>query len=233
MNICISYTATLQLVDDISKFHKDPIQQWIKDGATFKFIGDNVDKKKRVRDMRSDHQGEMLHMYSVLVSKSRLPSSQLSQTGQIADLMSIPWKTFLPSKDDIQQVESNLVILVARLLTSYIKDFSFLSKAVPNHIRHVYSTVMSGKSEVAVLDVLHKNEAYGPDMIDIMQSLHEYLGSDYQTDRRVASGGDQLTCERQAAAQRHMMHEDTPLERLDILEPVAEDWHCLVCVLMV
>ena len=29
------------------------------------------------------------------------------------------------------------------------------------------------------------------------------------------------------------MHEDTPLERLDILEPVAEDWHCLVCVLMV
>lgn len=84
-----------------------------------------------------------------------------------------------------------------------------------------------------MLDVLHKNEAYGPDMIDIMQSLHEYLGSDYQTDRRVASGGDQLTCERQAAAQRHMMHEDTPLERLDILEPVAEDWHCLVCVLMV
>ena len=77
MNVCISYTAVLQLVDDISKYHKDPIQQWIKDGATFKFIGDNIDKKKRVRDMRSDHQEKMIHMYSVLVSKSRL---QLSQT---------------------------------------------------------------------------------------------------------------------------------------------------------
>lgn len=131
MNICISYTAILQLVDDISKFHKDPIQQWIKDGATFKFIGDNVDKKKRVRDMRSDHQGEMLHMYSVLVSKSRLPSSQLSQTGQIADLMSIPWKTFLPSKDDIQQVESNLVILVARLPTSISKTSHFSLRQFP------------------------------------------------------------------------------------------------------
>ena len=131
-------------------------------------------------------------------------------------------------------MKSNLVILVARLLTSYIKDLSFLSiRQFPDHIRHEYSSVMSGKSEVAVLDVLHKNEAYGPDMIDIMQSLHQYLGSDYQSDRRVASGGDQLTCERQAAAQRHMMHEDTPFERLEILEQVAEDWHCLVCVLTV
>ena len=49
-----------------------------------------------------------------------------------------------------------------------------------------------------MVDVLHKNEAYSPHMIDSMRSLHEYLGSDYQTDQRVASGGDQLTCERQA-----------------------------------
>ena len=29
------------------------------------------------------------------------------------------------------------------------------------------------------------------------------------------------------------MDEDTPFERLEVLEPVAEDWHCLVYVLMV
>lgn len=175
----------------------------------------------------------MLHMYSVLVAKSRLPSLTLSRSGQVADLLSFCWKSFLPSENDVQKVESDLEMLVAHVLTTYIKDLSFLSKAVPDHIVHTYSKEMSNKSYVTVLDVLLKNEAYGPDMIDIMKSLHQYLGSSYPSERRVASGGDQLTCERQAASQRHMMHEDTPLERLEILEPVAEDWHCLVCVLMV
>ena len=48
----------------------------------------------------------------------------------------------------------------------------------------------------------------------------------------MASGGDQLTCERQVGAQQHMMDGDTPEDRLQLLEPQTEDWHCLVCVLM-
>ena len=60
-------------------------------------------------------------------------------------------------------------------------------------------------SEVVVLDVLMKNEACGPEMIDIMQSLQGYLGNDYSLEEKVLSGGDQLTCERQESSQRHMM----------------------------
>ena len=71
---------------------------------------------------------------------------------------------------------------------------------------------MSKKSEVLVLDVLMKNEACGSDMVDIMQTLQGYLGTDYPHERRIASGGDQLTCERQATAQRHLMDGDTPAD---------------------
>ena len=70
-------------------------------------------------------------------------------------------------------------------------------------------------------------------MANIMQTLQGFLGTDYPPDRRVVSDGDQLTCERQAAAQRHLMDGDTPVDRLELLEPQAEDWHCLVCVIMV
>ena len=233
VNICLSYTAVFQLIGEVSKLHKDPIHQWIKDGVTFKFIGDNVDKKKRVRDVRSDHQGEMLHMYSVLVARSCLPSLSLSQTGEVANLTSLPWVSFLPTQDDIQAVQSNLVALVSRLLTTYIKGLLPFSESVPKHIIHQYSREMSKKSEVVVLDILMKNEASGPDMIDSMQSLHGYLRTDYPSERTVLSGGDQLTCERQAAAQRHMMDADTPVARLQLLEPELEDWHCLVRVLTV
>ena len=86
-------------------------------------------------------------------------------------------------------------------------------------------------SQKSVLDVLMKNENCHSDIVDIMTTMQGYLGKEYPSEKRVASGGDHLTCERQLGAQRHMMDGDTPRERLELLEPQAEDWHCLVCVL--
>ena len=92
---------------------------------------------------------------------------------------------------------------------------------------------MAQKSEVVVLDVVMKNEAKHSDMNDIMQTLKGYLPQNYPNDRIIASGRDQLTRERQLAVQRHMADSDTPKERLQLLEPQIEDWHCLVVLLSV
>ena len=75
-----------------------------------------------------------------------------------------------------------------------------------------------------------KNEAKASDMIDITHTLQAYLG---KSQKKVASGGDQLTCERQVAAMRHMMDGNTPEDRLELIEPQCEDWHCMVCMLKV
>ena len=61
--------------------------------------------------------------------------------------------------------------------------------------------------------------------------MHEYLGEEFPSKKKVLSGGDQLTCERQVCAQRHMMDGNNPRDRLAFLEPVCEDWHCLMCFL--
>ena len=87
---------------------------------------------------------------------------------------------------------------------------------------------MAEKSDVFVLDILMKNETKHKDMIDIMNHLHNYLGEAWNPDHPVLSGGDQVTCERQLGAKRHMMCGNTAVERLDLLQPVVEDWHCLV-----
>ena len=52
---------------------------------------------------------------------------------------------------------------------------------------------MTTKSEVVVLDVLHKNEAKHSDMLQIMKAQQSYLGPEFKS--TVFSGGDQLTCE--------------------------------------
>ena len=220
-------------MDDVGKLHTVPIQTWIKETAVLKFWGDNVDKKRNVRDYRSDHQGEMLHMYSILVGRSRTPAPELQHTGQLSKLREYPNSLFLPQKGDVLAVKSNLVILVSRILTQYFPAMAFLATIVPKHILHRYSREMSEKSEVVVLDILMKNETTHKDMHDIMHVMQGYLGENYPQERRVVSGGDHLTCERQIGAQRIMMDGDTPQERLDIFEPVAEDWHCQQCIIMV
>ncbi len=151
----------------------------------------------------------------------------------MADVSRVRWESFLPSDDDVRHVRQYLVVLVSRILTQYIKDLSPPSKSVPQHIQHQYTQQTSRRSEVVVLDVLMKNEARHSDMIDIMQSLQGYLGDGYPVVHRVASGGDQLTTEWQVGAQRLLMDGDTPRDRLQLLEPQTEDWHCLVCVLAV
>jgi hypothetical protein len=226
--MCASYPTTLRLLDDISKLHSIPIEQWIKDGDVLKFWGDNADKQRHVRDLRSDHQGDMMHLYIIVVGKSRTPALELSFTGQRSKLSDASPEFFLPSSSDISAVKDNLVVIVGRILTEYFPSLAPFAKFVQKHILHKYSAQMSKKSDVVVLDALMKNETKHKDMLDIMTTMQDYLGKDYPDDKPVLSGGDQLTCERQVGAQRHLMCGNTVKERLECLKPMAEDWHCLV-----
>ena len=82
---------------------------------------------------------------------------------------------------------------------------------------------MATKSEVVILDILHKNETKNSDMIQIMKAQQSYLGT--KVKMAMLSGGDQVTCERQRCCQQHMMDADDPYDRLEFLEPQVEDWH--------
>ena len=105
----------------------------------------------------------------------------------------------------------------------YLKSLSHATITIPQHILHAHSTDMSSKSEVAVLVVLHKNEAKHSDMFEIMKEQQAYLGKKYVG--TVLSGGDQLTQERQRCSKQHMMDADTPTYRVEHLEPCIEDCH--------
>lgn len=135
----MSYSGTLNLLDDISKLHTVPLSKWIRNDIPFKFWGDNVDKKRGVRDVRSDHHGSLLHMYSILAGPSRTPVKDLSSTGCVRPLSQLPARTFLLTSEDVVAVKKNLVVLVSRIITEYIDGLSVFAKAVPQHIQHTYS----------------------------------------------------------------------------------------------
>ena len=134
----ISYAATISTVTAISKQRTVPIESWIREGVQFKFVGDNVDKKKGVRDIRTDCHGEMKHMFSMIVVRSRVASS-LVESGPRRNLESLLSSTVLPTADDVCKIKKNLVVLVSRILCRYIKCLSSFSSAVLAHIPHAHS----------------------------------------------------------------------------------------------
>ena len=162
----------------------------------------------------------MHNLYIVMAVRNRVPPPAVNDT-VTPDLTVIPTTSFLPSHSDILSLKANLTIIVSRILCENIKELNCAMKLVP---KHEYSEYMRQKSEVVVLDVLHKNETSHADMISIMKVQQKYSGD---SDTTVLSGGDQLTCERQRGAKTHVMDGDTWRDRLDLLEPVVEDWHAL------
>ena len=106
--ITLSYKAVLQIVSEIGERHLIPLQRWLEAGEYVQFIADNVDKRKSVRDVRSDSQAKLHHMYSMIAVKARIPPPTVDRFTPI-DLEKIPISTFLPSISDIQSLRRNLV----------------------------------------------------------------------------------------------------------------------------
>jgi hypothetical protein len=140
------------VVSEIGDRHLIPLQRWLESGECVQFIGDNVDKRKLVRDIRSDNQAK-LHMYSMIAVKARIPPPTVDHFTPV-DLEQVPISTFLASR--ISKNRRNSVILVSRILLKYIKSFTCMSDVVPAHIIHTHTIDMDEKSETVVFDVLHK-----------------------------------------------------------------------------
>ncbi len=68
-------------------------------------------------------------MFSMLVVRSRVPSHLVSGCG--TSLTSLPSSVVLPTAQDVQEIQKNLVILVSRILCRYIKALSPFAGIIP------------------------------------------------------------------------------------------------------
>ena len=104
----------LKLIQAISKLNEVPIKKWIDANQPFKFIGDNVDVSVGVRDIWSDHQKYLVHMFSLLVMKSRIPSNISTASTRVIEVSS-----FFRKDSDILSLRLNLSIIVSRIMCLY------------------------------------------------------------------------------------------------------------------
>lgn len=207
------------------------LEQWLRARAFVKFVGDNVDKQVNVRDVRKNHHGKLMHMFSIFAVKARVsPPALVSDF--IQPILSTDNSTcFLPSQEDMSIIIGDLEVLISRILCDYIKAFEGMKRLITKHIPHACSEQMAAKSEVVVLDVLHYNEIESSDMVKIMQTILFYLKSHCK--HTVLSGGDHMTCEREQGAKRQVQCSNKSEGRLEQMEPCVEEWHCVMNFMIV
>lgn len=105
---------------------------------TYKLVGDNIDKKVKPREMRSNYQARDLHYFHTYAVRDRVDMSELSGEEALPDLASMQLHNLLPSSCDEKAIYSNFAILVVRTLKKYMPFFEKFAEGLEHHIMHEY-----------------------------------------------------------------------------------------------
>ena len=225
-----------------------------KEWYGFKLVGDNLDKTINPRIMRSDHQRSSLHYFHCFAVRDRINLSNFSDIPPVISSLSIDdtLSKLIPTNDDQRALQHNFKVIMSQILVEEIPFFkTTFNDVIIHHIDHKYSGEMAKKSVVVPLGVIFKNEMVNEEMVDIVTHLQKYIPSISTTHEykivstgetlpvqseqlhQILLGGDQLTAARVRSCKMIRANSETPLERLEGVIPVAEDWHTGVIILEV
>jgi hypothetical protein len=117
----------------------------------------------------SERQNKMMLWALSYCVENRIASTHLD--GQLRRLaVDIPLEKFLPSPEDLLEIKSRMVIIVARIIVQEIPFFQkHFTDSVPKHIRHKFWRESSKKSNVVgfITLLMHVIKS-----VDMFQSIH-------------------------------------------------------------
>ncbi|XP_062599089.1 uncharacterized protein LOC134260557 [Saccostrea cucullata] len=204
--------------------------------AAYDIIGDNVDLMKSPSNMSSKKQRESLHWFLNVAVQRRVVSS-LPNDRPISDIMDVPNHAFIPSSDDCDALEKNMVFHILKVATKYVNCLKPYADCVPKYLDHPHIEETSKKTKYFIADLLDKSENKSEEMISILQHIHENYIAHTEDDppaviEKRVFGGDVLTNERAYSAQMAMMNSHSDFFRLAGIIHRPEGLHRLMNFLL-
>ncbi|KAK3108451.1 hypothetical protein FSP39_008205, partial [Pinctada imbricata] len=174
-------------------------------GYTLTF--DNVDKKTFARHSSTQSTNIMHNMVQAYAAKDRVPVMHLADTEPLPeDIKQIPIENYLPDKGDLEILKSEYLIIIQRIVCKNVAVFKEMDSIV-------------------TLGVLDKNESKITDMVDILEHYHQYVPTKDGIPVKTILYGDGLSCERVNDAQNARINAADVWDRLEGIEPAAQEWH--------
>ena len=234
----------LNILDLIGGHYSDGLVDLIKSKRKCHVVGDNLNIKTNVKDMRMDNQNKMHNWFMSMVVSERVDVSSLDNTRAIAEIKNFANKNYLLSDAEQLSFKKSCQVLVFRVFQEFfnLDIFKFLSKVCPPKISHPHSFEMGQKTTLFPLPMHFKDEKKLTDMVDILCEIEETLNgvwhklgaTNIPDDFSCPFSGDQLTRVRATSARHLRAGCHTPADRLEHTEPdVFELWHAKQNLLMV
>ena len=118
---------------------------------TIQIIGDNVDLREQPSHQTLDRRGKDHHWFHMIAVKDRVVDGDISVTQPSAMVKDLELHTFLPTIDDCIKLNSEFIVLIARVLTDRFTAWKDLQDCVPAHIPHKFSKEMAMKSDIVCI----------------------------------------------------------------------------------
>ena len=180
--ISLSHQSMLNILDLIGGHYSDGLVDLIKNKRKCHVVGDNLNIKTNVKDMRMDNRNKMHNWFMSLVVSERVDVSLLDNTRPIADIKNFPNKNYLMSDGERLLLRKSSQVLVCRVFQEFFDQdiFKFLSKVCPKQIHHPQSLAMHQKTSLFPLPMHFKDEKKLADMVDILCEIEETLNGVWQ-----------------------------------------------------
>ncbi|CAC5420040.1 unnamed protein product [Mytilus coruscus] len=198
----------------------------IQETGSFQIIMDNLNMNQKTRHKTADTSNKVHNLvHSIAVNDRATPTDPLDEIHPQADILSLSNDLFIPSDNDIHQLNEDFKILIQRALVDNIPGLSEYRQVVQYHILHEFSQQAEKKSTVIPLGILEKDENITEQMIDVITHLQQYVPKRDKKLKPLLLGGDALSVERGESAQKARIDAVTCEDRLDGFIWKSEDWH--------
>ena len=195
----------------------------------FTMCWDNVGKKVISRHPTEQRTNTYLNMALGYVAVNRIATTSHRPWGNWKDLpkaVDLPIHTFLPSEGDFDALRDRMAILVSRVICRHLPWFrTHFQSTVVKHIVHPYTLESSQRSALINLGIFKENPCSTQGAIGIYESLQKYVPSIDNKPYTTLVFGDGLSCERGNDAHKARSNGQTEWERLEGLEPAAQEFH--------
>ena len=209
------------------RFFKDVL----KNGQSFRLVGDNVDWMLHVRDERIGHVGHLQHAFASAVIVNNFNFEHLST--DMPQKSDFDINDFMLRQHDIQKIKEEYAIHVGSAITKTLPYFQKFASHLPRFITKPHE-FMNGVNKVIPLPVIMKNEQSYKDVVQILENYENILETCYQKSGlsfdavKIHIGGDQLTRERFSGAKNLRDHHFAAKERFDHLGPITFEFFHMV-----
>ncbi|XP_052767101.1 uncharacterized protein LOC128207930 [Mya arenaria] len=182
---------------------------------------ENIGKTTLLRNMTRDLENKNPKVAAAYAVKNRIPTTDLDDT-DVRMAKDIDLDTFILSDDEQMLIRDRLVNMVSRIIKRYITAAQNVQ--IEDHYTHKFEKESSNKSEMCNLGVMEGSPTSMPEVLKMIEKLHDYVPTDGTKLHKLITLGDTSFGKYHVEAQQARANSGTPLTRLAGLEPFPQEF---------